>query len=39
VEWAQRKGEAGLADYRREHNRVSIDGLDTGLVVDESDIR
>jgi hypothetical protein len=39
VEWAQRKGEAGLADYRREHNRVSIDGLDTGLMVDESDIR
>jgi hypothetical protein len=39
LEWAQRKGEAGLADYRREHNRISIDGLDTGLVVDDSESR
>jgi len=36
-DWAQRKGEAGLADYRHEHNRVSIDGLDTGLDLSEPD--
>ena len=26
-EWAERKGEAGLTDYQRRKNRVSIDGL------------
>lgn len=31
VRWAEKKGEAGLADYRREKNRVSIDGLPTGI--------
>lgn len=25
--WAQRKGDAGIADYRRRNNTVSIDGL------------
>lgn len=30
--WAAQKGEDGLAAYRREKNRVSIDGLPTGLV-------
>ena len=29
--WAQAKGEDGLAAYRREKNAVSIDGLPTGL--------
>ncbi len=29
--WAKAKGEAGLRDYRRANNRVSIDGLPTGL--------
>ena len=29
--WARSKGEVGLADYRREKNFVSIDGLPTGL--------
>jgi len=27
AEWAERKGEAGLAEYRRRKNAVSIDGL------------
>ena len=29
--WAANKGEAGLLAYRDEKNRVSIDGLPTGL--------
>ena len=29
--WAQAKGEDGLAAYRREKNAISIDGLPTGL--------
>ena len=29
--WALSKGEAGLAEYRRQNNRYSIDGLPTGL--------
>lgn len=33
--WAERKGEAGLRDYRRERNAVSIDGLPTGLRAEE----
>lgn len=32
--WAEQKGEDGLDAYRREKNRVSIDGLPTGLIVD-----
>lgn len=32
VQWAEKKGEAGLAQYRREKNAVSIDGLPTGLT-------
>ena len=31
VRWAETKGEAGLAEYRSNKNRVSIDGLPTGL--------
>ena len=27
LDWAQKKGEAGLLAYREQHNRVSIDGL------------
>jgi hypothetical protein len=27
VEWADKLGQEGVAKYRREHNRVSIDGL------------
>jgi hypothetical protein len=30
VRWAVNKGEGGLADYRRENNVTSIDGLRTG---------
>jgi len=30
--WCEKKGEAGLADYRRAKNRVSMDGLPTGLT-------
>ncbi len=32
--WARSKGEDGLDAYRREKNRVSIDGLPTGLFDD-----
>jgi hypothetical protein len=31
-EWARKKGEDGMAEYRREKNAKSIDGLPTGLV-------
>lgn len=31
--WAERKGEAGVLAYRTEKNRVSIDGLPTGIEV------
>jgi Pyridoxamine 5'-phosphate oxidase len=31
VEWAAKKGEQGLLDYRRDKNRRSIDDLPTGL--------
>ncbi|MBA4795260.1 pyridoxamine 5'-phosphate oxidase family protein [Phenylobacterium sp.] len=30
--WAQAQGEAGLSDYRRAKNALSLDGLPTGLV-------
>lgn len=33
--WAERKGEAGLRAYRRDRNAVSIDGLPTGMKVEE----
>ena len=33
VDWAEKKGIDGLADYRRKHNRVSIDGLPNDTVV------
>lgn len=32
VQWAERKGEAGLQKYWYEKNRQSIDGLPTGLL-------
>ncbi len=32
TEWARKKGEDGMAEYRREKNARSIDGLPTGLV-------
>ncbi len=31
IDWATKKGEAGLRDYWREKNLVSIDGLPTGI--------
>lgn len=31
VEWAENKGEDGLAQYRRTKNKVSIDGFPTGM--------
>jgi hypothetical protein len=31
IEWANKKGEEGLKDYRAKKNRMSIDGLGTGL--------
>jgi hypothetical protein len=30
-DWAKAKGEAGLEDYWREKNMVSMDGLPTGI--------
>jgi len=30
--WADKKGPQGLVAYRAEHNRLSLDGLPTGLV-------
>lgn len=34
TEWAENRGEAGLAKYWAEKNQVSIDGLPTKLLVD-----
>lgn len=31
TEWARKKGEGGIAEYRREKNATSIDGLPTGF--------
>ncbi|PKQ01044.1 MAG: pyridoxamine 5'-phosphate oxidase, partial [Alphaproteobacteria bacterium HGW-Alphaproteobacteria-12] len=31
VRWAEAKGEDGIADYWREKNMVSMDGLATGM--------
>ena len=31
VRWAEQKGEDGIADYWREKNAVSMDGLPTGI--------
>ncbi|MDX1978371.1 MAG: pyridoxamine 5'-phosphate oxidase family protein [Pseudanabaenaceae cyanobacterium bins.68] len=31
LDWATRKGEAGIEQYQRQKNQVSIDGLPTGL--------
>ena len=31
LRWLEKKGEPGVRDYQREKNRVSIDGLPTGL--------
>lgn len=33
--WVEKKGVAGLQDYWREKNQVSIDGLPTGLLENE----
>jgi hypothetical protein len=33
IEWAEKKGEAGLKIYRQEKNIRSIDGLPTGLLL------
>jgi hypothetical protein len=32
IDWALKKGEAGLEEYRRKHNRLSIDGLPSDTV-------
>jgi hypothetical protein len=32
IRWAENKGDEGLEAYRQEKNRLSIDGLDTGLA-------
>lgn len=33
--WAEKKGAAGLLDYWREKNQLSVDGLPTGLLENE----
>ncbi len=33
-EWAKNKGEEGIRNYWQEKNRVSIDGKETGIMVD-----
>jgi predicted pyridoxine 5'-phosphate oxidase superfamily flavin-nucleotide-binding protein len=35
--WAERKGDAGLEEYRRQKNARSLDGLPTGLAEEESE--
>lgn len=37
LDWAQKKGEDGLREYRQQKNRISIDGLPTGLGEDQAD--
>lgn len=37
VDWAEKKGEAGLREYRQRKNRLSIDGLPTGLGSEDPD--
>lgn len=32
LEWAARKGEAGLREYQRRNNAISLDGKPTGIV-------
>ncbi|MDP1619959.1 MAG: pyridoxamine 5'-phosphate oxidase family protein, partial [bacterium] len=32
--WAEKKGAQGLLEYWREKNRISIDGLPTGLLAE-----
>jgi len=39
VQWASKKGEAGVHDYQQQNNRVSIDGLPTPLASDRSSSR
>ncbi|MEO1131131.1 MAG: pyridoxamine 5'-phosphate oxidase family protein [Cyanobacteria bacterium J06639_1] len=34
VNWAEKKGDLGLEEYQKKKNRVSIDGLPTGLHVE-----
>jgi len=36
LNWFEKKGEEGIRTYRMEKNRVSIDGLPTGLTEEES---
>ena len=34
LDWAEKKGEDGIAEYQRDNNRISLDGLPTGLKID-----
>ena len=34
LRWAEKKGTQGLADYWRDKNQISIDGLPTHLLED-----
>lgn len=35
--WAEKKGAAGIVEYQEQKNRMSIDGLPTGLVTRDKD--
>jgi hypothetical protein len=35
--WAEKKGDAGLEEYRRQKNARSLDGLPTGLTEEPSE--
>lgn len=37
VNWAEKKGTDGLREYQQQKNRLSIDGLPTGLGEDQAD--
>jgi hypothetical protein len=37
IDWAAKKGEAGLQDYRQQKNSVSVDGLPTPLTSQSTD--
>lgn len=37
IDWAEKKGEAGLREYVQRKNRASIDGLPTGLGDEQAD--
>lgn len=39
IDWATKKGDAGVLAYQQQKNQISIDGLPTGLFTTESDLQ